>query len=453
VTPQPPPPDRLRDLATRAVRRLQEAGFVALWAGGCVRDLLLGQPPKDYDIATGAVPDQVLALFPGAHTVGKAFAVVRVPLEEVYFEVATFRQDHDYADGRHPSGVTFSDPPTDASRRDFTINALFYDPVTGRVHDYVGGQADLRSRVIRCVGDPAARFAEDHLRMLRAARFACTLDFRIEDGTSAAIRAGAAQLGRISAERVRDELVRILLESARPGDAVALLRDLGLLQVVLPEVAAMQGQAQPPEFHPEGDVFEHTVLMLNHMRERSEALALACLLHDTGKPLTAVAGPDRIRFDGHAARSAEVAESVLRRLRFPNDTVASVTAIVRNHMRFMDVKRMRESSLRRLVGAPTFPLELEMHRLDCLASHGDMDNHDFVTAFRRRIADEPVLPKAWITGHDLMRMGVPQGPAIGEWRKRAYDAQLEGSFTTPESLAEWIEEEIRRAASSGNAPL
>jgi poly(A) polymerase len=417
-----------------------------------VRDLLTGQQPRDYDIATDARPDSVAALFPGATTVGKAFAVVLVPVEEARFEVATFRQDHGYSDGRHPSEVTFADAPSDASRRDFTINALFYDPVRRQIHDFVGGRADVEAGIIRCVGDPHGRFAEDHLRMLRAARFAAVLGFRIELNTAEAIRRHARLLSRISAERVRDEIVRILLESRRAGDALALLERLGLLEAVLPEVAAMRGQAQPPQFHPEGDVFEHTVLMLNLMEERSADLALAVMLHDAGKPSTAAPGPERIRFDGHAARSGEIAETVLRRLRFPRETVVTVMAAVRNHMRFMDVRSMRASTLRRLIAAPAFPLELELHRLDCLASHGSLDNYRFLVDARDRLAVEPALPRPWLTGHDLMRMGITPGPGMGAWLKKAYDAQLDGRCPDRAALAAWLEEEIRAGRPAADAP-
>jgi len=440
--------ERLRNGAQRAVTRLQDAGFTAFWAGGCVRDLLLGNTPKDYDIATDARPDKVLELFPGSVAVGKAFAVIRARLDDDFFEVATFRCDHAYRDGRRPERVTFTDPETDARRRDFTINALFYDPVTEEVHDFVDGRGDLAAKLVRCVGVPQERFAEDHLRMLRAVRFSTTLDFRLDSDTAAAIRRQAGALAAISAERIRDELVRILVESVHPGQALELLDEVGLLQVVLPEVAAMKGQKQPPQFHPEGDVFEHTVLMLNLTEERSAQLAFAALLHDVGKPLT-YREADRIRFDGHAAVSGDLARDIMRRLRFSNEDTDAVDYSVRHHMRFMDVQRMKESSLRRMVAAPTFPLELELHRLDCLASHGELDNYDFLVAFCEKLASEPVLPAPWVSGHDVMRLGVDEGPEVGRWLRVAFDAQMDGRFADGQALLEWLEGEIKRSSSVG----
>lgn len=428
--------------ALEAVARLQQAGFVALWAGGCVRDALLGRTPRDFDIATNALPDQVMGLFPDAVAVGKSFGVVRVPALGCWFEVATFRADHDYRDGRRPERVTFTDAREDASRRDFTVNALFLDPVRDVVLDYVDGRSDLARRLIRCVGDPEARFREDHLRLLRAARFASTLGFALEARTREAVRAGAASIARISPERVRDELVRTLCEAGRPGDAVRLLDELGLLGVILPEVSAMKGVAQPPQFHPEGDVFEHTVLLLNGMEAPSPGLAMAALLHDVGKPATARHDGERWRFHEHAAVGAGLAEEILRRLRFSNDDIAVVTHAIRDHMRFQDVQNMRPATLRRLLGQPTFELELELHRLDCVASHGDLSHHEFLRARRESFVREPVLPPPWVTGADLMAMGLPGGPVIGEWKKRAYDAQLEGRFADRDALLAWVRVEM-----------
>jgi tRNA nucleotidyltransferase/poly(A) polymerase len=430
--------------AVEAVRRLQNAGYTAYWAGGCVRDLLMGREPKDYDVATNAVPDRVAALFPGSVEVGKAFGVMRAPVGETYYEVATFRQDAGYADGRHPSAVTFSDPPTDAQRRDFTINALFFDPVAGVVLDYVNGRQDLAARIVRAVGNPDDRFREDRLRMLRAVRFAATLEFVLDPAARDAIRRTAAAIADVSTERIRDELTRMLLEAPRAGGALMLLDEVGLLDVILPEVAAMRNQAQPPEFHPEGDVLRHTVLMLNAMAIRDLRLAWSVLLHDVGKPPTAQIIDGRVRFERHAAVGAGAARLILERLRFPTDDIDAVSFMVGNHMRFVDVERMRRATLRRLVGAPTFPLELELHRLDCLASHGNLDNHRFLIAFQQALAAEPVLPKPWIDGRDIMALGVREGPQVGAWRKRAYDAQLEGTFPSRAALLEWLEIAIRR---------
>ncbi len=436
-------PQRLRELACEAVRRLQSAGFTAYWAGGSVRDVLMNRSPKDYDIATDATPDQVTAVFSDAVLTGKSFGVVRVPVEESMFEVATFRKDHSYRDGRRPEEVSFTDAETDARRRDFTINAIFYDPIAKEYHDYTGGQKDIESRLVRCVGDAAERIREDHLRMLRAVRFASTFGFSLHAETAAAIRANAGLISKISAERIRDELTRTLIEARRPGDALMMMDDLGLLGAILPEIMAMKGQIQPPQFHPEGDVFTHTVLMLNAMISPSQNLAWSVLLHDVGKPLTAEQSDERIRFDGHAEEGAEAAGAILLRLRFSNDDIETITHCIRGHMRLMNVRNMRRSTLRRLVGAPTFAIELELHRLDCQASHGDLSNYHHLVAFQKEMAAEPVLPPPVVSGHDIMALGVPEGPDVGLWRKKAYDAQLEGRLKTREELLEWLKGEIR----------
>lgn len=444
----PPSPQRLRDLACHAVQRLQSAGFIAYWAGGCVRDQVMGRPPKDYDIATSATPDQIAGLFPDSVMVGKSFGVVRAPLDGIFMEVATFRRDLSYSDGRHPNEVLFTDPVTDAQRRDFTINAMFFDPVANQLHDYVGGQKDIDARVIRFVGEATERVQEDHLRLFRAVRFSTTLDFALDPTTIHAIRANAGLAARLSPERIRDELTRTFLESRLAGQSLVMLDELGLLEVVLPEVVAMKGQAQPPVFHPEGDVFTHTVLMLDRMESRSQNLVLAVLLHDIAKPVTARLTAERIRFDGHAEQGAEMAKAIMRRLRFANDDVETVAQCILNHMKMLSVLQMRQSTLRRLVGAPTFPLDLELHRLDCLASHGDLTHYQFLADFSRRMAAEPVLPPPWVTGRDIIALGVPEGPAVGVWRCQAYDAQLEGRFSTREELLKSLADDIRHAGRS-----
>jgi poly(A) polymerase len=438
----------LQDGAFEAVRRLQAAGFTAYWAGGCVRDILLGRPPKDYDVATNAIPDKVIDLFPESVAVGKSFGVVRAPVGGAWYEIATFRKDQAYEDGRRPSSVTFSDPETDAQRRDFTINALFCDPIARRTIDYAGGMADLERRLVRTVGNPLERFQEDHLRLLRAVRFAATLDFALDPDTAAAIRAAAGRVAGVSAERIRDELTRTWIEARCAGDALRMLLDLGLLAVVLPEVAAMVGQEQPPEYHPEGDVFEHTAIMLNAMRTDDPRLAWAVLLHDVGKPPTAQMIEGRLRFEKHAPVGAEATRRILDRLRFSSDDTEAIAFMVGNHMRFVKVDEMRRSTLRRLVGAPTFPLELELHRLDCQSSHGMLDNHEFLEEFRKKMAAEPVLPPPWITGHDIMALGIREGPEVGRWRRKAYDAQLEGLHPDRASLLEWLRKEIADSGSS-----
>jgi poly(A) polymerase len=431
---------------------LRQHGHTAFWAGGCVRDRLLGRPPKDIDIATSARPDEIEPLFPRTVPVGKAFGVITVIQDNLAYEVATFRREEGYTDGRHPARVDFTDAREDALRRDFTINALFYDPVDDIVIDYVDGRKDLKRQCIRAVGDPDERFKEDHLRMLRAIRFAATLDFALATDTEAAIRRHAAQLRRISAERIRDELTRTFVGARQPGDTLHLLLDTGLLAAVLPEVAALAGVEQPAEFHPEGDVFVHTALMLNLLGPppRSEELVWAVLLHDIGKPLTqrwgaGADGRQRIRFDGHDRAGADLADDLLARLKFSNHQRQIITHCVRNHMRFMHVQEMRKAKLRAMIGAPTFPLELELHRVDCLSSHGAQDNYAFLRAYQQQLAEEPALPPAWIRGQDLLALGLPRGPAIGHWLRQAYTRQLEGDAQDRQALLQWLQTEIAQS--------
>ena len=432
------------DFAREVVQHLNSSGYTAYWAGGCVRDMLLDLTPKDYDIATSARPDDVLNCFPDAIEVGKSFGVIRVPWKGVYFEVATFRRDHGYRDGRHPESVSFAEPETDAQRRDFTINAMFYDPIDETVHDFVEGRQDLEKQSVRCVGDPQKRFSEDHLRMLRAARLAATLEFDIEENTEAAIRWNSAHINKISMERVREELVRLFLESKRAGQALVLLDRLELLEPLLPEVVAMKGQEQPPEFHPEGDVFTHTAMLLDQMEYRSSRLAFSALLHDIGKPVTATTDQTgRIRFNRHAGVGADMTRVIMRRLRFSNEDIDAVTHCVNNHMRFVDVPKMKTSTLRKFVGSPTFLIEMELHRLDCLSSHGKLDTYNYIRKFQKSLAEEPVLPRPWITGRELLDLGLKEGKALGSWLQAAYDAQLEGRFESRESLLTWLEEEIK----------
>lgn len=446
---EPDRTSRLEQGALEILQTLRRHQYEAYWAGGCVRDRLIGKPPKDIDIATSATPDCIPPLFAKTIPIGKAFGVIGVVCQGTLYEVATFRKDHGHSDGRRPDRVEYADAREDALRRDFTINALFFDPVHNRVLDFVGGEQDLRNRMIRAVGDPNARFMEDHLRMLRAVRFAATLDYTLDPTTRQAIEAHADCIGRISPERIRDELIRILVESARTGDALQLLLNTGLLAVFLPEVAAMDGVEQPPAFHPEGDVFTHTRLMLDRMTtERTPELAFAVLLHDVGKPPTAAVGAgsdgkERIRFDGHDKVGAQMTETILRRLRFPNHFVQTVTQCVRNHMRFMHVQEMRRAKLRAWMASPTYPTELELHRLDCLASHGDLSNIDFLTAYGKELQQEPVLPPAWIRGADLIVLGIPEGPEIGRLLKEAYARQLDGDAPDRDTLLEWVKERAR----------
>ena len=422
-------------LAGSIVRRLRDAGHEAWYVGGCVRDQLLGRPAKDMDIATAAPPEELLRLFPNADRVGAHFGVVLVHEAGEMVEVATFRRDLAYSDGRHPAGVQFeSSPREDALRRDFTINALFHDPFSGEILDFIGGRADLEARIIRTVGDPARRFAEDHLRLLRAVRFAARLCFEIEPSTMSAMRNMASMIHKVSAERVRDEIVRILTEGgARRG--FELLDESGLLREVLPEIAAMKGVEQPPEFHPEGDVWVHTLLMLDGLRAPSANLALGVLLHDVGKPPTfRIAG--RIRFDGHVEKGVEIARSILGRLRFPGQVIDDVVALVENHMKFRDVPHMRESRLKRFLRMDDFEEHMELHRLDCLSSHGGLDNYDFVRVKQREMPPEVLRPAPLLTGRDLIDAGFAPGPRFGPALQAVEDAQMENRLATKEEALE-----------------
>jgi poly(A) polymerase len=438
--------------ALNIVQRLQQKGFSAFFAGGCVRDELLGRKPKDYDIATDALPEDVEALFPKTLPLGKAFGVIAVIDGKEMVEVATFRQDIGIHDGRRPQTILFSAAKEDALRRDFTINGMFYDPVKDKLHDYVHGQRDIERQLITAIGNPQERFQEDHLRMLRAVRFTHNLGFTLDPKTEAAICEMAHLIKKISAERIEAELTRTLTDSAKPGDALKHLHDLGLMQHILPELLPMVGQKQPPQFHPEGDVFEHTCLMLNLMAKEKpitkpaynpRELAYTVLLHDVGKPATASFGPGadgtpRIRFDGHAAVGARMAEQILIRLKFPNIEKKSITTAIGGHMRFMDVQKMRTSKLRQLIGAATFDLEMELHRLDCLGSHSLLDNYDFVRCYQQKMANEPILPEPWVTGHDLIAMGITEGRLIGKFLAEAYEHQMEDQFNTKEELLDWV---------------
>jgi poly(A) polymerase len=441
--PNPAVPTAQQTAAIAIVQRLQQAGYTTYWAGGCVRDRLLGIEPADYDIATEARPDQVLECFPDASTVGKSFGVVIAPWERWAFEIATFRQDHDYQDGRHPSRISFVTPEEDASRRDFTINAMFYDPISEQLYDFVDGQADLAAGIVRCVGDAGMRFKEDHLRILRAVRFATRFAFRLDEDTANAIRQNATSVSSISVERIQSELTRTLMEAKQPGQAILMLETLGILPVILPEVAALRHQEQPPEFHPEGDVLTHTIMMLDAMQWRDPTLAYAALFHDIGKPGTAKHDGSRIRFNCHAERGAEMAEAILKRYRFSTRLTDAVTHCVRNHMHFLDVTRMRRAKLRRLIGAPTFDTELELQRLDCQASHGLMDIYAFLKTTQQEMANEPVLPSPWLNGHDALTLGIEKGPAIGKWLNLAYDVQLEGKVSSREELLEWLKGQVQ----------
>jgi poly(A) polymerase len=425
-------------VADRLIRRLQADGFSACRVGGAVRDRLVGRVPHEVDVATDAPPARVRALFPKSYCVGEAFGVVVVHGEEgVDVEVATFREEDGYADGRHPEMVRFSDMATDASRRDFTINALFYDPIREVVHDYTGGWKDLRRGVVRAIGQAPARFSEDYLRMLRAVRFAAELDFALEEETARAIAPLAHHLNLLSAERIYAELSKVLTGRA-PERGLAMLAELGLLNVWLPEVVAMGGVPQPPEFHPEGDVWQHTLLMLRGMRGAAPALAWAVLLHDVGKPSTLEIRDGVPRFQCHAERGAEMSIEILRRLKASRHLSDSVAQMVGNHMTFKDVPQMRQSTLRRLIGRKTFADELELHRLDCAASHGMLGHYHLLLDRLIDYANEPVLPDPLLSGRDVLALGVAPGPAVGRLLHQAQDLQLNGDLTSREQALDWL---------------
>ncbi|MDD5704429.1 MAG: CCA tRNA nucleotidyltransferase [Kiritimatiellae bacterium] len=435
--------------ALQVIARLRDARHEALLAGGCVRDALLGRALKDMDIATSARPEEIEALFPGRTlAIGKAFGVMLVVMPSGTFDVATFREEGDYRDGRHPGSIRFADARADAQRRDFTINGLFYDTERGTVLDFVGGLRDLEARIVRAIGDPAGRFAEDRLRLLRAVRFAAVLDFDLDPATAAAARAAAPGLGDVSPERIGVEFLRLLLEAPRPSRGLERLHDLDLLGRFLPEVEAMRGVPQPPEFHPEGDVWTHTLMMLDALPPpRDAALACAALLHDAGKPGTTIAQPRpdgslEIRSPNHASAGAELARQALERLRQPSALIGEVEAMVRRHMTFPELPRMRPAKLRRFMGAPTFERELELHRLDVICSSGDMSVWRFAKAQQAAWAAEPVLPEAWVRGRDLLALGLAPGPRVGRWLTRAYDLQLDGAVADRDALLERLRREL-----------
>ena len=480
-------PDLPRAVAREIVERLQQAGFAAFWVGGCVRDLLLGREAQDFDIATDAKPEQVEKLFKRTVAVGRKFGVMVVVENKQQFQVATFRAEADYQDGRRPEKIIFANAEADALRRDFTVNGLFYDPLTQKIHDWVGGEKDLRAKIIRTIGAPEERFGEDHLRMLRAVRFAAQLNFEIEPQTFAAIQLLAPKIKIISAERVRDELLKLFAppqaeringlmdewiggESAH-GDArstqksnnpaiqqsnspaargLVLLRDSGLLEHILPELAATIACEQSPDFHPEGSVFNHICLMLEKMPAgASESLPWAVLLHDIAKPVTAErdAATGKIHFYGHEKTGADMAEKILQRLRFPNKQMEEIVACVRHHMQFKDVKQMRKATLRRLLLRETFPLELELHRLDCLGSSGDLEHYNYLVEQAEELKHQPTIRPPLLTGNDLIALGVEPGPKLGALLAEIRELQLADELQTPDEAKAWMKKQIENRKS------
>jgi poly(A) polymerase len=445
------------EFAKSIVEALRQRGFQAYLVGGCVRDLLLKREPKDYDVATEATPQLVMEIFPDTYAVGSQFGVVLVPLRDgsseqssqeivskpEMVEVATFRSDIGYSDGRHPDEVRFSrDPREDVFRRDFTINGMLLDPVNGEVLDFVGGRKDLAAGIIRSIGEPELRFQEDKLRMLRAVRFAARFKYEIEALTFAAIQRLADQICVVSRERVRDELTRMLTEG-HAHRAFQLLDQTGLLPYVLPEISAMKGVQQPPEFHPEGDVFVHTLMLLDHLpRPCPPTLAWGALLHDVGKPPTFRVAADRIRFDDHVEVGLKMAEEICRRLRFSNDETDQILALVQNHMRFGHVMRMKESTLKKFMRLPHFDEHMALHRADVLASHGNLGAHEFVEQKRNEIPPQMMRPLKLVTGDDLIAAGHAPGPKFREILNAVEDAQLEGRLLSRDQALEFVHREF-----------
>jgi len=491
----------LKAQATKIVQQLQAAGFAAFWVGGCVRDFLIGREPDDFDIATDARPEQVEKLFRKTIAVGRKFGVMVVVEDKQQFQVATFRAEADYQDGRRPEKVVFASAEADALRRDFTVNGLFYDPLTEKIHDWVGGEKDLRAEIIRTIGAPDERFAEDHLRLLRAVRFAAQLDFEIEPQTFAAIKSLAHKIKLISAERVRDELLKLfspplsettaLTPALSPGErenaadanvnpklsnfaqrgkgelpllgeragvradnitnysqaarGLVLLRDSGLLEQILPELAATISCEQSPDYHPEGSVFEHVKLMLGKLPPGAdESLSWTVLLHDIAKPVTAERDvkTGAIHFYGHEKVGAEMARAILKRLRFPKKQIDEIAACVLHHMQFKDVKQMRKATLRRLLLRETFPLELELHRLDCLGSHGDLELHDFLIQQAEELKKKPAIRPPLLTGDDLIKLGMKPGPAMGALLNEIREKQLADELKTPRQAKSWAKNRV-----------
>jgi poly(A) polymerase len=441
-------PDSPKTVATEIVTRLQQAGFAAYWVGGCVRDFLLGREPQDYDIATSARPEQVEKLFKRTVGVGKKFGVMVVVENKQQFQVATFRAEADYRDGRRPAKVIFAHAEADAQRRDFTVNGLFYDPLTEKIHDWVGGEKDLRAKIIRTIGPPGERFAEDHLRLLRAVRFAAQLGFQIEPRTFAAVKSLAPKIKLISAERIRDELLK-LFQPPHAARGLVLLRDSGLLEPILPELAATTLCGQSPDFHPEGTVFEHIRLMLDQLPPVAhESLPWTVLLHDIAKPVTAEhdAATGKIHFYGHEKTGADMSAKILARFRFPKKQTEEIVACVRQHMQFKDVQQMRKSTLRRLLLRGTFPLELELHRLDCLGSHGNLEFYNFLREQALGLEKQPALRPPLLTGNDLIGLGLKPGPALGALLAEIRERQLQDELKTPRQARAWVKKKLAAKA-------
>ena len=433
-----------KTLALDTARVLRESGHTVYLAGGAVRDQLLGKIPKDYDLATSATPSEVLELFPKSDAVGEHFGVIIVKGQNEMIEVATFRTDGSYKDGRRPESVEFSTPEEDAQRRDFTINGLFQDPFTEEIIDHVNGRADLESKILRAIGDPEKRFQEDALRLLRAVRFAVVTGFQIEENTLAALKKCAPLLDQISPERIRDEFSKILIAPDR-ARGLDLLAETGLAKIFFPELLDLQGCEQPPQWHPEGDVFVHTRIALSLLESPPLHLALAVLLHDIGKPATQTWDEEagRFRFNGHDRVGAKMAEEILKRLRYPNQTIEEVSFMVSRHMKFMHVQDMRTAKLKRFMAAESFPMEIELHRVDCDSSNGFRDNYDFLHLKEEEFASQPLIPEPLLTGNDLISdFKLSPGPKIGEILRAVQTEQLEGRLSDKEGALSFVKESL-----------
>lgn len=431
-----------RKHASEIVHKLKQSGFEAYFVGGCVRDFVLGEIPGDYDIVTSALPDQIISFFPRTAKIGAKFGVVAVIIEKNYYEVATFRSDDIYEDGRRPSQVHFSTAREDVSRRDFTVNGLLMDPATGEIIDYINGRADIKKKCIRTIGDPEIRFNEDFLRMLRAIRFAANLNFSIEQETQKAIKRNAVKIKQISAERLQEELSKILTRvGARRG--FELMAENGILREILPEIDRLKGVEQPPRFHPEGDVWQHTLIMLELLPKEGKpntnlSLVWATLLHDAGKALTRSEDENGVHFYGHVQHGEEIADNIMERLRFSRDNREAVLDLIHYHMVFMNVQKMRPGRLKRFLRIPNFALHLELHRLDCLASHGMLDNYEFCRDQLQKLAKDELHPPRLLNGDDLIAFGYKPGKIIGKILRTLENEQLEGRIATREQAEKFV---------------
>lgn len=440
--------DRKKQLAAEIVEALRGRGFEAYFVGGCVRDLLLNREPRDYDIATNALPEAVQEIFPRTIEVGKQFGVLIVVMNGFHYQVATFRSESDYRDGRHPGRVEFGDPRADALRRDFTINGMFYDPFGQRVIDYVNGQEDLKNRIIRAIGNPRERFNEDYLRMLRAVRFAAELNFNIESETFKAIQENAEKISQISNERIREELLKLFLPP-HAARGLELLRESGLLKVILPEIYEMIGCEQSPVFHPEGDVYIHTLRMLENLPpDANYILVWSVLLHDVGKPRVAAIMPDDAKhFYQHEKVGAEMAKEILSRLRFTSKEIEDISTCVHFHMQLKDAAKMKKSTLRRIFSRETFDVELELHRLDCIASQRKLDNYEFLKKKKEEFASarQPIIPPPLVNGEDLKQIGYTEGKFLGSVLKEIQEKQLMDEFRTREQALEYARRRLQES--------